>query len=59
MAASGVEEKNLYIDKQSGKDFNRSAYRRIVKRLKAGDLLYIVSRLLNYVRIHIKLEKTK
>jgi DNA invertase Pin-like site-specific DNA recombinase len=43
MAASGVEEKNLYIDKQSGKDFNRSAYRRMVKKLKAGDSLYIAS----------------
>lgn len=39
----GVPEKQLYIDKQSGKDFDRPEYRRLVKRLKAGDLLYVTS----------------
>lgn len=38
-----VDEKNIYIDKQSGKDFNRPNYKRLVWKLKPGDLLYILS----------------
>ena len=38
-----VPEKNLYIDKQSGKDFDRPKYKKLVKRLKKGDLLYVLS----------------
>ena len=34
-----VPRENIYIDKQSGGDFNRPAYQRLVKRLRAGDLL--------------------
>jgi len=40
---AGVTSKNLSIDKKSGKDFERVAYKRLVKRLKSGDLLYITS----------------
>lgn len=39
MREVGVPEQNIYLDKQSGKDFNRPAYQRLVKKLKAGDLL--------------------
>lgn len=39
----GVSETNLYIDRQSGKDFERPAYRRMIRRMKKGDLLYIKS----------------
>lgn len=38
-----VPEKNIYMDKQSGKDFNRPNYKNLVGNLKAGDLLYILS----------------
>ena len=38
-----IPPENLFIDKQSGKDFNRPAYKELVKRLKNGDLLYIKS----------------
>ena len=38
-----IEEKNIFMDKQSGKDFNRPQYKRLVRRLRAGDLLYILS----------------
>ena len=38
-----VLEKNIYVDKQSGKDFDRPNYRKLLKKLKAGDLLYILS----------------
>ena len=34
---------HIFIDKQSGKDFNRPAYQAMVEKLQAGDLLYIVS----------------
>ncbi len=43
LIAYGVSEKNIYIDKQSGKDFNRSAYKRMYKSLKKDDLLVIKS----------------
>ena len=39
----GVPAGNIYIDKQSGKDFIRPEYRRLTRRLKKGDLLYIKS----------------
>ena len=38
-----VPEKNIYTDKQSGKDFDRPDYKNLVQKLKAGDLLYILS----------------
>lgn len=40
---AGVPDQNIYIDKQSGKDFNRPEYARMVRNMKAGDLLYILS----------------
>lgn len=39
----GIDDKHIYIDKFSGKDFKRPHYKRMVKKLKAGDLLYIKS----------------
>lgn len=39
----GVEEKNIYMEKMSGKDFNRPQYKKLVRRMKSGDLLYILS----------------
>lgn len=38
-----IANKNIYIDKLSGKDFNRPAYKKMIKKLKSGDLLYIIS----------------
>lgn len=38
-----VPKKNIYMDKASGKDFNRPSYKALIKKLKAGDLLYILS----------------
>ena len=38
-----LQKKNLYLDRQSGKDFNRPNYQRMLKKLKPGDLLYIQS----------------
>lgn len=39
----GVDDKNVYMDKQSGKDFNRPQYKKLVRKLRPGDLLYILS----------------
>lgn len=38
-----VPEENIFIDKQSGKDFNRPNYKRMVQILKMGDMVYIHS----------------
>ena len=38
-----VSEKIMFMDKQSGKDFGRPAYKRLLRKLKKGDLLYIKS----------------
>ncbi len=38
-----ISDKNLFVDKQSGKDFERPQYRRLVRKLKRDDLLYVKS----------------
>ena len=43
MEKAGVSRDNIFIDKQSGKDFDRPAYRELVSRLQPGDLLYVLS----------------
>ena len=39
----GVPERNVYIDKQSGKDFERPQYKKLLRKMKKDDLLYIKS----------------
>ncbi len=43
LSEKNIPQRNIYIDKQSGKDFERPQYKLLVKRLKQGDLLYILS----------------
>lgn len=43
MQSIGIKRDDIYIDKQSGKDFNRTSYRTLLKKLKRGDLLYVKS----------------
>lgn len=43
MAEKLVPANNLFVDKQSGKDFERPQYKKMVNKLKSGDLLYILS----------------
>ena len=38
-----IPEKNIYVEKQSGKDFNRPMYRQLLKKLKENDVLFIKS----------------
>lgn len=43
MREFGIEERRIVLDKQSGKDFGRPGYRRLLRKLKAGDTLVIKS----------------
>ena len=43
MKEKNVPQRNVFVDKHSGKDFERPNYKRLVKKLKQGDLLYILS----------------
>lgn len=43
MKEFGVNDRDIYMDKQSGKDFNRPAYKRVMRLLKPGDVLVIKS----------------
>jgi DNA invertase Pin-like site-specific DNA recombinase len=43
LAPFNIAKGNLYMDKQSGKDFERPAYIRMIKRLRRGDLLIVTS----------------
>ena len=39
----GLDPKLIYVDKLSGKNFNRPQYRKLIKKLKKGDTIYICS----------------
>ena len=39
----GVEDERIFTDRQSGKDFERPRYKRLIKRLRPGDLLVVQS----------------
>ena len=43
LAEYQIPRSRLFIDKQSGKDFARPAYQRLLKRLKRGDVLFVKS----------------
>lgn len=43
MRQFGVESRNIYVDKQSGRDFNRPSYRRMLARLGEGDTMVVKS----------------
>ena len=40
---TGLTESSIYLDKQSGKDFDRPGYQKLLRKLKKDDLLYIKS----------------
>ena len=43
MLDAGIGKDKQYIEKQSGKDFNRPVYQKLVKKMKPDDVLYIKS----------------
>ncbi len=43
LSAQNIPDKNIYMDKQSGKNFDRPQYMKLKRKLKCGDLLYVMS----------------
>ncbi|MDR1206185.1 MAG: recombinase family protein [Peptococcaceae bacterium] len=43
MREFGIQDENIFLDKRSGKDFNRPAYKRLLKKIKPDDTLVIKS----------------
>lgn len=43
MRKLGISEERIYKDKQSGKDFNRPMYQKLLRKLKKGDVIHILS----------------
>ena len=43
LSENGVPKQNIFLDKQTGKNFDRPQYKRMLQKLKKGDLLYIKS----------------
>lgn len=43
MQELGIEERNIFVDKQSGKDFDRPQYKALLSMLREGDCLYVSS----------------
>ncbi|MDR1605258.1 MAG: recombinase family protein [Gracilibacteraceae bacterium] len=43
MRGLSIPPENIYVDKQSGKDFDRPAYKAMLERLASGDLIHILS----------------
>ena len=43
MRRLNIPSKNIYVDKQSGKDFDRLRYRRLVKKIRPEDVIYVKS----------------
>lgn len=43
MMELGIPEKNIYVDKQSGKDFNRPQYQKLLRKIGENSVIYIKS----------------
>ena len=43
LRALGLREENIFLDKQSGKDFERPQYKRLIRRLRRDDVIYVKS----------------
>lgn len=43
MEEQGIDKKQIYLDKQSGKDFDRPQYKKLIRKLRPGDVLVIKS----------------
>ena len=56
LKAEGVDERNIYIEKKSGKDFDREQYKNMLSRIREGDLL-IVTSLDRFGRNYSEIEK--
>lgn len=43
LVKAGIQKQNIFIDKQSGKDFKRDQYQKLLRKLRPDDLLYVKS----------------
>lgn len=43
MKEQNISSKNIFLDKQSGKTFERPQYKRMVRKMRRGDILYVKS----------------
>ena len=43
MEQAAIPKRNIYMDKQSGKDFDRPQYKKLLRRLRRGDTLFVQS----------------
>lgn len=43
LQALPIENKHIFVDKMSGKDFNRPAYKRLLRKIREGDLMVVKS----------------
>lgn len=43
MQKLGIRKENIFMEKQTGKDFERPQYKRLIRKLKKEDVLYILS----------------
>lgn len=43
LGKTGLQKQNIFIDKQSGKDFKRDQYQKLLRKLRPDDLLYVKS----------------
>lgn len=43
LKAAGIDERNIFLDKQSGKDFNRENYKLMIRLLRDGDIVFVTS----------------
>ena len=57
MYEEGIERKNIFLDKQSGRDFNRPEYKKLLKKLKPGDNIFVHSIDLLYKAILLHLPR--
>lgn len=59
MRAQGVARENIFVDRQSGKDFARPAYQQMLKALTQGSILVIKRRRLGLIQRHRAVEGLK
>ncbi len=43
LTANGIERKSIFVDKRSGKTFERPQYKKLIRRLRKGDVVYVLS----------------
>ena len=55
----GIPSENIFVDKQSGKDFNRPAYKDMLKTLTAGDTLVINIKTPHLIQSHFWVQSSK